>query len=120
MSGPGLLVLVEDDRELREAVALVLRARGWDVTASETGEEALAVLGEKEADVVVADLGLPGRSGPELVEALRAAAPGARMVVFTGEVAADVRRACLDAGADDYLVKPVSGGDLAELLSAGG
>lgn len=113
------MVLVEDDRELREAVALVLQARGWDVAPSESGEAALAVLGEREADAVVADLGLPGRSGPELVEELRAAAPHARVVVFTGEEAADVRRACLAAGADDYLVKPVSGGELAELLSGG-
>lgn len=120
MSGPGRLLLVEDDRELRDAVALVLRARGWDVEPAGSAESALAALAERSAEAVVADLGLPDRSGPGLVAELRAAAPGARLVAFTGRDDPDVRRACLEAGADDYLVKPVGGGELAELLSEEG
>lgn len=116
MSRPGRLLLVEDDGELREALALVLRARGWDLTSAVSAREALAELGEDPADVVVADLGLPDRGGPGMVADLRDAVPDARLVVFTGRGDPEVRRACLEAGADDYVIKPVSGGELAELL----
>lgn len=116
MSEPDRLVLVEDDGDLRAALALVLRARGWEVETTGSAEEALAGLASTPADAVVADLGLPDRSGPALVEALREAAPDARLVVFTGRDEDGLRRDCRDAGADDYVVKPVSGGELAELL----
>lgn len=116
MNDPGRLLLVEDDGELRDALGLVLRARGWDLATAGSAGQALATLGEGPADVVVADLGLPDRGGADLVASLRDAAPDARLVVFTGRDDPDLRRACLGAGADDYVVKPVSGGELAELL----
>lgn len=117
MSGDaGRVLLVEDDADLRDALALVLRARGWEVTAVGSADEALSVAGDGPVDAAVADLGLPDSSGASLVEVLRDALPDARLVVFTGREDPEVRRACRVAGADDYVVKPVSGGELAELL----
>lgn len=117
MSGDaGRLLLLEDDVDLRGALALVLRARGWEVTAVGAAGEAQQAIGEDPVDVAVVDLGLPDRSGPPLVEALREAFPDTRLVVFTGEEDPGVRRACREAGADDYLLKPVSGSDLADRL----
>lgn len=117
MSEAGRLLLIEDDAQLRGALALILRARGWDVEPAGSAADALSTLAEHRPDVVVADLGLPDRSGAELVEDLRHAAPDTRLVVFTGREDPAVRRACRDAGADDYVTKPVSGDDLARMLT---
>ncbi len=116
MSAPGVLrvLLVEDDEGLRNAYRLVLGGSGIDVGTAASGEEALERLEGRSGPpaVIVADLGLPGVSGPELVERLRAAAPGTALLVLTGTHDDAVRRRCLEAGASRYLVKPVTGGEL--------
>lgn len=111
-----LVVLLEDDEGLRDALALVLRSRGYRVAPAASAGEASNLLEEESPHAVLADLGLPDRSGPELVSALRAAAPDARLVVLTGHQGGDLRRSCLEAGADAFLVKPISGSDLVEVL----
>lgn len=119
MSAGLRVLLVEDDADLADAYRLVLDARGWEAEAVDTAASALARLEDDVPDVVVADLGLPDLSGAEMVARLRSAAPAVRLVVLTGEAGDDTRRRCLDAGADDYLVKPVSGGELAGELDGG-
>lgn len=111
-----LVVLLEDDEGLRDALALVLRSRGYRVAPAASAGEASILLEEESPHAVLADLGLPDRSGPELVSALRAAAPDARLVVLTGHQGGDLRRSCLEAGGDAFLVKPISGSDLVEVL----
>lgn len=113
------MLLVEDDPDLAEAYRLVLDARGFETEAVDTAESALARLADDPPGLVVADLGLPDLAGPGLVARLRRAAPGARLTVLTGEAAGATRRRCLDAGADDFLVKPVSGSQLAGELADG-
>lgn len=119
MSADLRVLLVEDDADLADAYRLVLDARGWETEAVDTAASALSRLEDAPPDVVVADLGLPDLSGPEMVARLRRTAPGARLVVLTGEAGDATRRRCLEAGADDYLVKPVSGGELAGELGEG-
>lgn len=116
MSGGPRVLLVEDDDGLADAYRIVLDARGFEIDAVGTASSALELLEAGPPDLVVADLGLPDLSGPALVERLRRAAPGVRIVVLTGEADDETRRRCAEAGADEYLVKPVSGSDLAEEL----
>lgn len=116
MTGDPLVVLLEDDGGLRDALTLVLRSRGFRVTAAATAGEASALLEETSPHAVVADLSLPDRSGPGLVAALRTAAPDARLVVLTGHQGKALHQSCLEAGADDFVVKPISGDELAALL----
>lgn len=118
MTADPLVVLLEDDEGLRDALSLTLRTRGFRVAPAATADEAAALLEEAPPHAVVADLSLPDGSGPELVSALRTAAPGARLVVLTGHQGEALRRSCLDAGADDFVVKPTSGQALAALLGA--
>lgn len=108
------ILLVEDDDGLRNAYRIVLGARGFDVGTAATGEEALERLDGRAGlpSVIVADLGLPGLSGPDLVQRLSAAAPDAALLVLTGTRDDSVRQRCLTAGATRYMVKPVTGGDL--------
>lgn len=119
MTADPRVLLVEDDADLADAYRLVLDARGWDAGAVDTAAAALSRLEDGAPDVVVADLGLPDLSGPDLVARLRGAAPDARLLVLTGEADDDTRRRCLGAGADDFLVKPVSGRELAGMLGDG-
>lgn len=119
MSAASRVLLVEDDADLADAYRLVLDARGWEIEAVDTAASALSRLEDDAPDVVVADLGLPDLSGPEMVARLRRSVPDARLVVLTGEAGEATRRRCLKAGADDYLVKPVSGSELAGRLERG-
>lgn len=116
MTADPLVVLLEDDEDLRKALTLVLRSRGFRVAGAASAGEAVSLLEREAPDAVVADLGLPDTSGTELVASLRAAAPGVRLVVLTGQEGETLRRGCLEAGADAFVVKPTGGRELATLL----
>src|SRR3954470_14333274 len=95
------VLVVDDEPPIVRMVAANLRMRGYEVVTASTGETALAAAEATPPDVVILDLGLPGISGLEVLERLRAwsAVP---VIVLTA--AGDERRkvAVLDAGADDY------------------
>ena len=106
MSGARIL-LVEDDVALREVTAMHLAGAGYDVAAVGDGDDALAACAARPPDALVLDLMLPGRSGLEVCRELRARhapSPGVVMVTARGSEADMVIG--LDAGADDYVVKP--------------
>jgi DNA-binding response OmpR family regulator len=101
------ILVVEDDRPLREVTTLHLERAGYLVEAVGDGEAALAACAASRPDAVVLDLMLPGRSGLEVCRELRARytpSPGIVMVTARGSEADMVIG--LDAGADDYVVKP--------------
>lgn len=101
------ILLVEDDRALREITVVHLEGAGYTVTAVSDGELALEASEAQRFDVVVLDLNLPGRDGVEICRELRARyrpSPGVIMVTARGTDADMVIG--LDAGADDYVVKP--------------
>lgn len=100
------LLLVEDDRELAEALAQGLRSAGYRVGVVHDGATALTWLGEHDADVVVLDRDLPVLHGDAVCRALRAADHPAGVLMLTAAAALDDRIAGLDTGADDYLAKP--------------
>jgi len=110
------ILLVEDDRGLRDAYRLVLGALGLEVEGAATGEEALAGVTARAPDAIVVDLGLPDLGGPALIRRLRGAAPDAALVVLTGQEGDELRRGCREAGADAFLVKPVTGRELRSAL----
>jgi len=100
------LLLVEDDHALREALTRAFELDGYAVTATPSGLEALKLLNGPGADVVVLDLGLPDLDGLEVCRRLRASGDKRPVLMLTARDAVDDRVAGLDAGADDYLVKP--------------
>lgn len=104
MSGAHILV-VDDEPAVLRTLRTNLVARGYRVTAVETGEEALQRAAEQHPDLVILDLMLPGLSGIEVCEALRARSAVPILVLSArGEEQMKVR--ALDLGADDYLTKP--------------
>jgi two-component system response regulator QseB len=106
------VLLAEDDPMIGAAVRDRLRARGFAVDWVQDGRAADTALLDDVHDVMLLDLGLPGREGPAVLKALRARGSTLPVVIMTARDAIDDRVAGLDAGADDYVVKPF---DLKEL-----
>jgi DNA-binding response OmpR family regulator len=108
------VLVVEDERKLREVLATALQSEHYDVVASGTGDEGFVRAQEETFDLVVLDLMLPGRSGLEILQALRQRRIDTPVLVLTARDGVDDRVLGLDLGADDYLVKPFA---LPELLA---
>lgn len=100
------LLLVEDSQRLRETLARGLRAAGFVVDAAGDGMEANGFLGVFQYDFVLLDLGLPRLNGFDVLRALPEAGPRPRVLVLSASDQVADRIAALNAGADDYLVKP--------------
>jgi len=108
------LLLVEDDRMIGEAVLDLLRADGYAVDWVRDGSMADAALDGNEYDLVLLDLGLPGKDGIDVLRTLRVRKQRTPVLITTARDAIPQRVAGLDAGADDYIIKPY---DLDELLA---
>jgi two-component system KDP operon response regulator KdpE len=118
MSADGNRVLVvDDDAGLVRALAINLRAHGWDVTVAMTGTEALDAAASARPDVILLDLGLPDLSGFEVIAGVRgwSAVP---IVVLSARQLGDDKVDALDAGADDYVTKPFAMNELLARLRA--
>ncbi|MEX0317589.1 MAG: response regulator transcription factor [Ruegeria sp.] len=100
------IVIVEDNEALANAIAYRLRDRGHAADVLLDGQEAEAFLAREGADLVVLDINLPGRSGFEILRAMRERQDGAPVILLTARSETSDRVAGLDMGADDYLVKP--------------
>jgi len=100
------VLLVEDDRPLREAVRAVLLEEGYQVDEADNGDDGLHLAEQGIYDLLLLDLMLPGRSGLALTRDLRRAGVTTPILLLTARDAVDDRVAGLDAGADDYLGKP--------------
>jgi len=108
------VLLVEDDPAVRGAVERALRGAGHQTDLAPEGRQALDLAVANPYDAVVLDLGLPGLDGIEVCRRLRASGNGVPILMMTARAAVAERVEGLDAGADDYLVKPFA---LDELLA---
>ncbi|MBI2705207.1 MAG: response regulator transcription factor [Actinobacteria bacterium] len=110
----GTVLVVEDDRAVRESLDRALRLSGYEVTLAADGFQALDAAAEHEPDVILLDLMMPGIGGLEVCRRMRATGNHTPILVLTARDAVADRVAGLDAGADDYLPKPFA---LEELLA---
>lgn len=108
------LLLAEDEEDLASAIQRRLREEGYAVDCVADGEEALAAVASVEYDGILLDLRLPGVSGLEVLRTLRRRGKETPVLILTALGALEDRVEGLDAGADDYLVKPFA---FAELLA---
>ena len=112
------LLLIEDDAALRLGLALQLEADGYRVDQSADGEDGLFQAREYPVDLAIVDLGLPKLSGLTLVERLRAEGRTLPILILTARGNWQDKVRGLEAGADDYLVKPFEYPELAARLKA--
>jgi two-component system, OmpR family, response regulator PrrA len=108
------LLVVEDDADVRASLERGLRLSGFAVRSAQDGPGALRAVHERVPDAVVLDLGLPGMDGVAVVSALRAMDHDVPVCVLSARDTVDDRVVGLEAGADDYVVKPFA---LAELVA---
>jgi two-component system KDP operon response regulator KdpE len=105
------VVVVEDDPQIRRLLRTILPPEGFEVFEAETGERGLVEAATRKPDVVILDLGLPDVDGVEVVRRLRewSTVP---IVILSARAREQDKIAALDAGADDYLIKPFGAGEL--------
>jgi signal transduction histidine kinase/CheY-like chemotaxis protein len=122
-SGPGLALLIlviEDNLDGRESLRDLLELWGHEVVLAEDGAEGVEKALERQPDVALVDIGLPGLDGNEVARRIRAAFSTGHMelIAMTGYGQPEDRRRALQAGFDSYLVKPVDPAHLGRLLAA--
>lgn len=113
---PRVLV-VDDDAQILRAVRTSLQGRGYQVRTAPNGETALDSLSTEAVDLVILDLSLPGIDGQEVIRRLRAFSD-VPVLVLSVRDAQDDKVSALDAGADDYVTKPFSIGELLARMRA--
>jgi len=113
----GRILIVEDEPALLRALQINLRARGYEVTTSAAGQDALVEAARRPPDAVLLDLGLPDLDGIQVIRELRSwsAVP---VIVLSGRAGSGDKIGALDAGADDYVTKPFSMEELMARLRA--
>ena len=118
MTSPGThILIVEDEADIRRFVRLTLEIEGYNVHEAATLQRGLIEAGTRRPDLVVLDLGLPDGDGVDLIRDLRtwSAMP---IIVLSARSTEASKIAALDAGADDYLVKPFGSGELTARVRA--
>ncbi len=120
ISGPASVLVVDDDDGARGLVSLALRRAGFAVLEAISGEAALDVVSGESVGLVVLDIGMPGLSGTDVIHALRSRSETATMpiLLMTGSPDADSVIQGLDAGADDFVPKPVRLDELVARVNA--
>ncbi len=111
------VLVVDDEPQIRRALATNLRARGFSVDLAEDGERALVLAAERHPDLVVLDLGLPGIDGVDVIRGLRGWS-GVPIIVLSVRDAEHDKVDALDAGADDYVTKPFGMNELLARMRA--
>jgi DNA-binding response OmpR family regulator len=104
---PKTVLTVDDDNAITELLAMLLRTHGYEVLTANNGEEAIKFIKENNPHVVVLDLMMPGMDGWQVCKRVRAFSNVPIVILSALDDPAMIASA-LDAGADDYLVKPVS------------
>lgn len=110
------VLVIDDDPATTELLKLILAPHGFEVFSAHSGEEGIRLAREKSPDVIILDLMMPGMDGWEVCRRLRTFCQTPILVLSALDAPGHVA-AALDAGADDYLVKPASSGLLVARLN---
>jgi two-component system, OmpR family, response regulator len=105
---PVRVLVVDDERNLTELLAMALRYEGWDVRTAESGVAAVRAARDFQPDAVALDMMLPDFDGLEVLRRMRADSPNLPVLFLTAKDAVEDRVAGLTAGGDDYVTKPFS------------
>jgi DNA-binding response OmpR family regulator len=110
-------VIVEDETLTRHALAALLRAQGWQVWEASDASACDAIVRDETIDLALVDLGLPGRTGQDLIRSL-ASSDTMAILAVTAQWQPEQRVAVLEAGADDYVIKPFHNAELIARIRA--
>ena len=111
MNNKANIIVIEDEPQIRRFLRTALTSEGYQVAEAETGKQGLAEAATRKPDMIILDLGLPDMDGVEVVRELRAWS-SVPVVILSARSQENDKISALDAGADDYLVKPFGVGEL--------
>ena len=100
------ILVMEDDQAISAALDMILTEAGYDVDVAETGEAALELFEQKQFDLIIADLKLPGINGMEVIRQVKEKKPEMEVIVITGVGTQPIAEEALELGAHDFLPKP--------------
>src|SRR5256885_520719 len=112
------ILVVDDDPQVSELVQQGLSAENYEVDTAQDAEEAQSAIQRVEYDLIVLDLNLPGKDGVKILKEIRTTDRKTPVLILTGRSAVETRIECLDAGADDCLIKPFSFAELSARIRA--
>lgn len=112
------VLVVEDDANILKLMCIRLKKSGFNVLAAENAKEALEIVAKGEADIMVADVMMPGMDGFRLVEKIREDGNRMPVILATAKETLDDKREGFNCGADDYMVKPIEHEELVLRINA--
>lgn len=110
------VLLVDDEEDYLRTAAKIFRRKGIDAEVCSVGRDVPALLEEKQCQVVVLDLKMPGMGGLEVLREIKARQPLVQVIILTGHASSDDAAVCLTSGAFDFLIKPVEMDHLMERI----
>lgn len=110
------VLLVDDEEYYLQTAAKIFKRKGIEVELCSSGRDVVGILQEKQCQVVVLDLKMPGMTGQEVLRDIKAALPAVQVIILTGHATSDDAAACLTNGAFDFLIKPVEMAHLVERI----
>lgn len=113
---PARVLIVDDEKDFVEIFALRLEEAGERVSTAYSGKECLKILSEKEIDVVILDIRMPGMDGIETLKEIKKGYPLVEVIMLTGHGTTETAVEGMKLGAFDYLMKPADFNDLATKL----
>lgn len=111
MNNSATIIVVEDEAQIRRFLRTTLASEGYQVIEAETGKQGLTEAATRKPDLIILDLGLPDMDGVEVVKGIRAWS-SVPVIILSARSQENDKISALDAGADDYLVKPFGAGEL--------
>jgi two-component system, OmpR family, KDP operon response regulator KdpE len=111
MNISATIIVIEDEAQIRRFLRTTLASEGYQVFEAETGKQGLTEAGTRKPDLIILDLGLPDMDGVQVVKGIRAWS-SVPIVILSARAQESDKISALDAGADDYLVKPFGVGEL--------
>jgi two-component system KDP operon response regulator KdpE len=111
MNNSATIIIIEDEVPIRRFLRTTLASEGYQVVEAETGKQGLTEAATRKPDLIILDLGLPDMDGVEVVKGVRAWS-SVPIIILSARSQESDKVSALDAGADDYLVKPFGAGEL--------
>lgn len=112
------ILVVDDEKIIRELTSMILRARGFEVLTAENGEAGMALIEEQRPAVVLLDYMMPYMDGLTALKKIREGYPDTYVIMFTGKGSEEVAVELMKAGASDYILKPFNNQDLLDRLES--
>jgi two-component system KDP operon response regulator KdpE len=114
----GNVLIVDDERSIRQSLRTILTNLGFDIVEAARGEEALALVRTAQFDAVLLDINMPGMGGVDVCKLIRKVSPRLPIIMLTVQGSEDRKVEALDSGADDYITKPFQLRELTARLRA--